>query len=395
MAQDFISALFGSAPDYSAAMSPEQTQTMKQNALAQGGIGALIALLGASGQQPRNISTGQALAGALGAGMGAYQNSFDTTLKQMLTAQQLGEYKQKQEARQKYEQAIKGATTQAPTSIGLTETGAGSQLQMLQDQTADFGKEGASITAGALMSNPNLPMAEKIDPTVANRAALDYLRQVDPAKFIELTTPKAQEATSDVKNYQFAVSQGYTGTFQQYNMDQAKAKASVSNITNIIPTEGERKAGTLANILDKNISQLQSAIGKDPTAVKPNVAASAVKAITGSDYLSNELTPEQRQVVEASQLDILDAALTLRTGAAYTREQLEGYRKSYFPQLGDKPDQIKTKTARLETLLDSAYMAAGRASPARVTGTGANAGNAVIKPAYTWNPKTQQLEPTK
>lgn len=225
MAQDFISALFGSAPDYSAAMSPEQVQTMKQNALAQGGIGALIALLGASGQQPRNISTGQALAGALGAGYGGYQSSFDTTLKQMLTAQQLAEYKQKQQARQKYEQAIAGATTKTPTSIGLTETGAGSQLQMLQDQTADFGKEGAAITAGALMSNPNLPMQETVNPTVANRAALDYLRTVDPAKFIELTTPKPQEATSDIKNYEYAVSKGDTRSFSQFTADQKAAGA--------------------------------------------------------------------------------------------------------------------------------------------------------------------------
>lgn len=386
-----LSTLFGAPPDYSAVMSPEQSQQMQQNALAQGGIGALIALLGASGKQTNAPSTGQALAGALGAGYGGYQSSFDTTLKQMLTAQQLSEYKQKQEARAKYEKAIAGATTQAPQPIPMAQ-GQGSQLEMLSRPEFGGGMAEAE-TIGALRGN--LPMADKVDPTAANRAALDYLRVTDPAKFIELTTPKAEAAPATVKEYEYAVKQGYTGSFQQYNMDQLKAKASVSNITNIIPTEGERKAGTLTNILDKNISQLQAAVGKDPTAVKPNVAASVVKAITGSDYLSNELTPEQRQVVEASQLDILDAALTLRTGAAYTREQLEGYRKSYFPQLGDKPDQIKTKTARLETLLDSAYMAAGRAAPTRVTGKGENAGNEVIKPAYTWNPKTQQLEPTK
>lgn len=211
MAQDFISALFGSAPDYSAAMSPEQTQTMKQNALAQGGIGALIALLGASGQQPRNISTGQALAGALGAGYGGYQSSFDTTLKQMLTAQQLGEYKQKQEARQKYEQAIKGATTQAPQAIPMA-TGTGSQLEMLS--RPEFGGDMATQeTIGALKGN--LPMVDKVDPTVANRAALDYLRQVDPAKFVELTATK-DSTPAKVKEYEFAVSQGYKGGFTDF-----------------------------------------------------------------------------------------------------------------------------------------------------------------------------------
>jgi uncharacterized membrane protein YebE (DUF533 family) len=97
-----LSTLFGAPPDYSAVMSPEQSQQMQQNALAQGGIGALIALLGASGKQRNAPSTGQALAGALGAGYGGYQASFDTTLKQMLAAQQMGEYKQKQEAKARY-----------------------------------------------------------------------------------------------------------------------------------------------------------------------------------------------------------------------------------------------------------------------------------------------------
>lgn len=385
-----LSSIFGSAPDYSAVLSPEQSQQMQQNAIAQGGIGALIALLGASGKQTNAPSTGQALAGALGAGYGGYQSSFDTTLKQMLAAQQLGEYKQKQEARQKYEKAIAGATTQTPQAIPMA-TGQGSQLEMLNRPEFGGGMAEAE-TIGALRGN--LPMTEKVDATAANRAAMDYLRQVDPAKFIELTATK-NTAPASVKEYQFAVSQGYKGSFQEYNMDQLKAKASVSNITNIIPTEGERKAGTLANILDKNIAQLQAAVGKDPTAVKPNVAASVVKGITGSDYLARELTPDQRQVVEASQLDILDAALTLRTGAAYTREQLNGYRESYFPQLGDKPDQIKQKQIRLENLLDSAFMASGRAAPSRTVGKGENAGTTAIKPAYTWNPKTQQLEPTK
>ena len=200
MAQDFISAILGAPPDYSNALTPQQTQQMRTNAMTQGGIGALIALLGASGPQPKKIGTGQALAGALGAGFGGYQSSFDNTLKQMLTAQQLGENKQKQDARKRYEQAIASATTRAPTGIGLTDTGVGSQLQMLRDQTADFGTEGANITAGALMSNPNLPMQEVVDPVAAQTAALNLLRDTDIAKYLELTTPKATETPSDIRS---------------------------------------------------------------------------------------------------------------------------------------------------------------------------------------------------
>ena len=159
MAQDFISALFGAPPDYSNALSPQQTQQMQSNALTQGGIGALIALLGASGQTPRPISTGQALAGALGAGFGGYQSSFDTTLKQMLANQQLGEYKRKQERQTAFEQAMAGATTMQPQAIPMA-TGAGSQLDLLS--RPEFGGDmAAAETVSALRGN--LPTAKTVD----------------------------------------------------------------------------------------------------------------------------------------------------------------------------------------------------------------------------------------
>jgi len=65
---------------------------------------------------------------------------------------------------------------------------------------------------------------------------------------------------------------------------------------------------------------------------------------------------------------MLDAALTLGTGAAYTKEQLEGYRTSYFPQLGDDEQTIKAKAQRLNNLVEAAYSKAGRAAPAQRLG---------------------------
>jgi hypothetical protein len=142
-------------------------------------------------------------------------------------------------------------------------------------------------------------------------------------------------------------------------------KAGATSIT--IPTEGERRAGFMSNILDRNILQMQTALGIDPTAVKPNVPASIASALTGPNLLSRSMTPAQRQIVEDSQLDVLDAALTLRTGAAYTPVQLNAMRDTYFPVLGDKPAAIKAKQQRLETLLEGAYIASGRAMPERVS----------------------------
>jgi hypothetical protein len=126
------------------------------------------------------------------------------------------------------------------------------------------------------------------------------------------------------------------------------------------PTEGERKSATLLQRLQFSQSQLTDALVDDPNASKPGLFASAVAKL--STPLANTLTPEARQRVQAAQLDMLDAALTLGTGAAYTKEQLEGYRESYFPQLGDKPNAIKDKQKRLENVINAAKIAAGRAA---------------------------------
>lgn len=130
-------------------------------------------------------------------------------------------------------------------------------------------------------------------------------------------------------------------------------------------TEGERKAATLLTRLRGSQEQMLTALGADPSAAKPGYAAEFVRAIPGigGDTPANLLTPETRQRVEAAQLDMLDAALTLGTGAAYTREQLEGYRRSYFPQIGDGPKQVDDKRVRLANVIRAAEIAAGRAEP--------------------------------
>jgi len=192
---NFIESIFGGAPDYSGALTPEQMDQLKQNAALQGGIGSLVTLLGMSGAQARPVSTGQALGAALGAGYGGYQSSFDNTLKQMLTAQQLSEYKNKAEARKKYEQAIASATTMQPQVMPMA-TGQGSQLEMLQRPEFGGGMAEAE-TVGALKGN--LPMTGKVDSAKANQAALDYLRVTDPAKFIELTA-KADTTPADIRS---------------------------------------------------------------------------------------------------------------------------------------------------------------------------------------------------
>jgi hypothetical protein len=138
-------------------------------------------------------------------------------------------------------------------------------------------------------------------------------------------------------------------------------------------TEGERKASTLLQRLQFSEGQLTKALVDDPDAAKPGVFTSALDVL--STPLANTLTPEARQRVQSAQLDILDAALTLGTGAAYTKEQLEGYRSSYFPAIGDGPTQVKDKKARLQNVISAAKIAAGKGAklvPDASSGANAN-----------------------
>lgn len=91
MAQDFISAILGSQPDYSSMLSPEQVQQMRSNANLNAALGAIIPLLGLSGPQARPIGTGQVLGAALGGALGGYQTTMDRNLQELLTGLKLKE----------------------------------------------------------------------------------------------------------------------------------------------------------------------------------------------------------------------------------------------------------------------------------------------------------------
>jgi Cu/Ag efflux pump CusA len=127
------------------------------------------------------------------------------------------------------------------------------------------------------------------------------------------------------------------------------------------PTEGERKAATLMQRLRGSQAQLSAAIKTAPDAAKPGVGSELARKVAG-DTAANLAMPEARQQVEAAQLDMLDAALTLATGAAYTKEQLQGHRRAYFPQIGDDKKTVADKQVRLKNVISAAEIAAGRAA---------------------------------
>jgi hypothetical protein len=265
----------------SGSLSPEQIQALQSNAAKQALLASAVTMLGMSGNQRVPVSTGQALGAALGAGSGAYQGSFDNTLKQMIAGQQMQEYKSKADARRKYEQAIAGATTRQPIAMPMAQ-GQGSQLEMLSRPEFGGGMAEAE-TVGALRGN--LPTRATVDSGIANQAALDYLRQTDPAKFIELTTPKAEAVPSAIKEYQFAVGQGYKGTFQEFQLAQKAAGAQKLTVDMTGGQKGFDNELTLkktfaAEPVYKAYGEMQSAYGQINDSLKSESPAGDLAAAT-------------------------------------------------------------------------------------------------------------------
>lgn len=91
--------------------------------------------------------------------------------------------------------------------------------------------------------------------------------------------------------------------------------------------------------MEQALKHIAQASAIDPNANRPGLLNAVVDMLP--DAAGNYFKSTGRQNVEAAQLDALDAALTLNTGAAYTKEQLRGLAKSYFPQPGNTPEVIK------------------------------------------------------
>lgn len=336
-----LSALFGAAPDYSAVFSPEQQKTMQSQASQQALLGSLVALLGASGPQARPVSTGQALAGALGAGFGGYQSSFDNTLKQLLTQQQLGEYKRKQEQRGAFEKALAGATTNVPQQIPMS-TALDSQLDFLS--RPEFGGDMAAAETGAAL-RANLPTTPRIDFDKFVQAiaasgvdpieAAKLMRPVEGKEKFTVMTPeqKREEGLSADKAYQ----RGTSGKIEEISRGPL---ATTTNIFDRTKETGKIRSKTVEGYFDRAGSARQMAIASSTVAdILENSGGGKVVQV-GTD-LSRALGLGDKDTIAAA-----DAAAALVTQTAVkvrpegsgstSNIEFEAYRQS-VPSLANSP----------------------------------------------------------
>jgi hypothetical protein len=389
----------GTPTGLDALFNEDQRRLMGRNAA----LSAAAALLQAGGPSRTPTNLGQALGAALQAGQQGYQQARAGSLQDMLLGEKLKEAQAARTRQADIERIIgtgvRPAVPGMPAQMVeeedrfLGETPAvparpaGFDIQAIAPQLMAQGPEGRKAFGDLLAAQKTLlgdtfslaegtkqyqrdPItgevreiaagAPKREPVPADIQAYNLAKEQGfTGSFVEFQNALRPAATpSDIQGFNLAKQQGYTGNFIQYQ----NAIRPPSSTTINMPGEGERKSAVLANRLNFSVGQMNQAINTDPSAAMPKTSAEIARFLTKTEFLPNALNSQQRQIVEAAQMDILDAALTLGTGAAYTIQQLDGYRKSYFPQIGDSKETAKSKQDRLMNLLKSAELASGRAA---------------------------------
>lgn len=393
---------FGTLPSaYQGLLSTEDTAALQKRAQIQGLLGAGLAL--AKGMSPYGAprSALQNIIGAVAGGFEGAGGAYEGGLKQAMTAQDIRQKQiQIQQAdllRKEVENVMRTPeVANNPSLVALLRANPQKGLEwinenmavtqayaktMPQQQTTNLSpEEQANMVTAPMDERARLFAENKILTAIGTKRADEKLQTnlklIEAYDKQEEINRKLSDFTKEeirVANYLFPdrdVTKPLTGEqnkkvteeLQRLAVEQKKAGATNLNVN--LPTESERTAGYLTTRLKNSLSQYQDVVGGNQKAALPNLSAEVVKGITRSDYLKNLVTPEDRQRAEAAQLDIVSAALTLSTGAAYTKEELEAQTRTYFPQLGDKPGTIRDKAVRLDKLLrDAAMVKAGRAAP--------------------------------
>ena len=288
-----LSALFGQQPDYSQFISPAETQKMQSGAGQQALLNAAIALLGSSGQTRQPISTGQVLGSALGAGLEGYNQSFDRSLKQMVTGMQLGELKKKQDAQQRLQAAIQGATREVP-QFGLVPT--------------ETGEMPTAETFSAL----TMPLAPKktVDFAKLQESLMLEAAAQDPLKFLELTA-KSEKAPSTVQEYEYAVKNGFKGSFTDYMAKKTPG-------TNITVKTGEGVAAQVGPMLKDAQIQAQGAN------IQIDAADRVIGAVDTNKIIAGPLATPQLKLAQFGQVLGVTGKDTAEK-IANTRQAIRGF----------------------------------------------------------------------
>lgn len=357
----------------------EQYGQMKTDALNMGALNAIAQLLAASGAQARPVGTGQAIGQALLGGYSGYQSSMDKSLKEMLTATQIGEMVRKQKEAQQIKSVLAGAaqpvyeqTPASPTYEGEDYAMGGQKLVGMKydmksviptlqalgrfDLIKDIGESSKVLRQSGIMSDG----AQTPSPF---------------APYLTATNPAVRQLASQLQQ---GFERGIIDEETAYKRLDPLAKMEESYVARIDkkaegakPTEGEKNASGFLDRMqfsEQKIQQIENDVAKEKLAGKKvnDPYASTYTEFAGSipfvgGYARNQaMTDTQRQYRQAQE-NWVRANLRKESGAAIGAEEMDREIATYFPVPNDDPITISQKSQARQVTMNAMKKAAGKA----------------------------------
>jgi hypothetical protein len=387
--------LFGNAGGmYADLLSPEQQAAIRKQSMMQ----MAAKLLQSSGPSPVRQSFGQIAGGALAAGADAVQSGQTNAIQQMLMRQKLEESNQAAAQRKAFADMLGGgggATGGALASTPAQTTPLTAQ-QALLASPAMAGRAGPTMDRAAMIgTTPAAPAMSAAPAATAPAQTIQDFLKTQPQSFVQslsmMPIPEAMKAIQDRQNmatkfgkpefymqngklvakrfnelgeeqvvpglaprdtppsaiaeYEYAVNQGFKGSFQQFNERQRKASATTVDMTSgQTGFENERNLGR-----DFRSEPIYKEFGDMKSAFKQVVSSlsqgTPIGDVAGATKIMKLLDPGS--VVRESELGIAMAA-------AGRMDRLQTYFKNLMS------GQILTPTQRqdFERLATELYAAA-------------------------------------
>jgi hypothetical protein len=171
---------------------------------------------------------------------------------------------------------------------------------------------------------------QRTEPTAAQR---DLLFAQENPEFGEFLNPsKPADKPAAIREYEYAVGQGFQGTFADYEQQMRKAGATSIDFN---ATQGRSAA-----YADRMVAA--DAVLSDPKleAAQTDLVQQGMGNIP---VAGNFITSEDKKLADQAQRDFINAVLRRESGAVISPSEFENARLQYFPQPGDTPEVIQQK----------------------------------------------------
>ena len=213
-------------------------------------------------------------------------------------------------------------------------------------------------------------------------------------------TPKAETKPAGIQEYEYAKSQGFPGTFQDWEASKKGGMSlSVDPETGAVSFQQGGNIKPMTEAQSKDTTFATRAAGALPLVDKFGDALTSLSQSAGGQVplIGNYMkTPEYQQAEQAGK-EFLQAILRKDTGAAITAGETAEYGSVYLPRPGDSPELLAQKkasrTRALEALKAGMTPQAILAQEKAVAASGgASAAPSEPKKRLKFNPATGELE---